>query len=258
LKNIILIGTGRLAWHLGPALKNAGHSIIQVLGRNPENTLELAHHLESKAIIHWSEMNSEADFYILAIPDQVLLNLASLIPLRDRFFIHCSGASPLNILSSLSSHIGVLYPMQTFSKEIELDFKAVPLFIESGKEEDLGILNTLAQSLSEFVYPMDSEKRAYIHLSAVFANNFTNHLVYLAEKLLGEMDISAQVLFPLVAETVRKILILGPEKAQTGPALRNDRITMNRHMELLNSFPELQKIYSDLSEDIIKTYKNES
>lgn len=255
---MVLIGAGRLAWHLGPALKKAGYEIVQVLGRNPENTLELAQYLEAETILDWEKITSLADFYFLAIPDQVLWEISRYIPLRDRFFIHCSGATPLNALEGLGSSIGVLYPVQTFSKEIELDFHKVPLCIEAEVPSLLSKLNTLAQSLSEFVYEMDSEKRAYVHLSAVFANNFTNHLVGIAEEVLGKQDISTQILFPLIAETIRKILIVGPDQAQTGPALRNDLKSQNRHLELLKAFPDLQKIYSVLSLDIFKHHQNGS
>ena len=252
MKKVVLIGAGRLAWHLGPALKKAGYTIIQVLGRDPENTFELAQNLDAEAILDWGKIDPESDFYFLALPDQVLWNISSLISLRNRFFIHCSGGSPIQAISGLGNSLGVLYPLQTFSKEIELDFSRIPLCLESSSPELGKILNTLAQSLSEFVYEMNSEKRAILHLSAVFANNFTNHLIGIAENIVEKEEISVQILFPLIAETVRKVFILGPQKSQTGPALRNDTQTQNRHLELLASDPELQRIYKDLSLDIYK------
>ncbi len=252
MKKIQLIGAGRLAWQLGLSLIGAGYEIIQVFSRTEASAKSLADKLNCQSNIYWDQISHQADFYFLCLPDDILPSLKDLLPFRDRFFIHTSGAAPLNILDGLSDRVGVLYPLQTLSKELEVDFSKIPLFIESGRKADLDVLLGIASHLSEFVYELDSENRLKLHLSAVFVNNFTNHMYQIAESLLEEVEIPFQVLFPMIAETTRKVFLLGPEKAQTGPALRGDKITQTKHLEILSSHPDLQNLYKLLSSNIEK------
>jgi hypothetical protein len=275
LKKIVLIGSGNLAWHLGSALKKAGNHILQVYSRDLKNATELANHLNtfdlsenlySSPVHNLNLLSREADLYFLLVPDVLLLDNLFLDSMKKilnpnpeypknkaiPFFIHSSGSTSINVLERLGSKIGVLYPLQSFSKSFELDFDKIPLLIETKNTGDFTILAELSGTLSEFIYEMDSDKRAICHLSAIFANNFTNRLLGISEEILQKSDISFQILFPIIAETVRKVFTIGPQKAQTGPALRKDKTTQDFHLGLLENEPDLQKIYRDLSDSIQK------
>ena len=251
-----MVGAGNLAWHLGSALKNAGYEIEKIWGRTPENTRKLAEFLTSDFTLDIKEIPDSADFYFILVPDRRIQDFVHSIPNKNRFLIHCSGATALKVLEGGTDHYGVLYPVQSFSKELELNFSQIPLLIEANNPENLIRLTELASSLSEFTYEMSSENRVLVHLAAVFANNFTNHLIGIGEALLEEKEISPQLLFPLIAETVRKVFTLGPGPAQTGPALRNDQITMDKHLELLKNKPGLLNLYKELSQNIIHSVNN--
>ncbi len=252
MSKIVLIGAGNLAWHLGSALINGGHQIVQVYSKTPQNAIELGDFLKATHTTDLSLIDPYADFYFLAIPDDTLLNLHQYLPFKDRFFIHCSGASPLHSIHKLGEKTGVLYPLQTFTKSVEINFSTIPILIETQRKQDFIQLSVLASTLSEYVVEANSEKRAKAHLSGVFANNFTNHLFRIAEEILQETDLSYQILFPIIAETVRKVFTVGPEKSQTGPAIRHDQTTIRHHLELLNSHPDYEALYIGLTDNIQK------
>ena len=252
MKKVVILGAGNLATHLGRALIQSGNQVLQIFSRNPDSGKPLAKEWKSEWIGEWNLINPQADFYLIALPDSILPEISEYISFHQGFWVHCSGASPLGFLEKVSNQIGVIYPLQTFSKELALDFSKVPLFLESGREEDLPFLMDLAQGISEFIYPVSSEKRLRIHLAAVFANNFSNHLFRISEEILLDSGLSMEVLFPIMAETLRKAILLGPQKAQTGPALRRDQGTMDLHLEILKSYPALSSIYQLISTDILE------
>lgn len=255
MKSITLIGSGRLARPLGIALARAGYMIDAVFSPTKEHAITLAAELSCLPLHQTKDLPLHSDFYVLAIKDEAIGDLAKQLHFSDSIVLHTSGSIPMNILSDTSSRYGVLYPLQTFSKERMPDFFNIPLFVEGNNEDTQASIMELAFSISDEVYELDSEKRKALHVAAVFASNFSNHLYHLAGKILAEEGLNFDVLRPLILETALKTEHLLPAQAQTGPANRGDHKTIQAHLEYLESSPDLQNIYRILSDSIIKSVK---
>ena len=248
---IVLIGAGNLATNIGVALAGAGHELLQVYSKTEQSAEKLAAMLHCPWTTELKEVNDGADVYIIAVKDGVLADVAQQLAAEhdERFLVHTAGSMPIETLPT--NRRGVLYPMQTFSKERIVDFKHIPCFVEAANEKDGELLRVLAETLSESVYEANSEARKFLHLSAVFCCNFANHCYALAEKLLQEHGgLPFEVMLPLIDETAKKVHELSPKKAQTGPAVRWDTNVMEKHMQLLKDNPQLQEIYRLLSESV--------
>lgn len=254
--NIVLLGSGNVATHLGRAFKMAGQSIVQVWSRNISHAKELADNLASEGISNIDEVNSSADLYIIAVKDSAIRELALTLNLGDKLIVHTSGSTPLDVLNGVSKHIGVLYPLQTFSKNKAVDFRQVPIAIEATNREDLAAIRTIADRISEKVTELSSEQRKALHVAAVFACNFTNHLVAISQKLLEDQNLDFDLIRPLIAETAHKVQLYNPVTVQTGPAVRGDIETVNSHLEMLKSQPQLQDLYRMLSQSIVNLHKH--
>lgn len=254
---IVLIGAGNVATRLGAALNKAGHTISQIYNRTEAHARTLGELLQSPFTFNVEEIDSEADCYIFSLKDDVIESVAASIQPNNGLWLHTSGSMPADLFCQKNKRYGVFYPLQTFSKEREVDFRSIPFFIESPSPQDEELIKTLAESISDKVYIMSSDKRKYMHLAAVFACNFTNHLYLLAEQLLEKNGIPGEVILPLIDETAQKIHSMTPREAQTGPAVRNDRSVIDKHMKLLNNQPEMQEIYELLSRSIYKTMNHE-
>ncbi|MDT3405659.1 Rossmann-like and DUF2520 domain-containing protein [Mucilaginibacter terrae] len=249
---ITLIGSGNVATHLGAALKNAGHYIVQVYSRNPQNAALLAYHLKAEAISDISEVNPDTDLFIISTADDAIDGIAAQLAYHQIPIVHTSGATPIQVLLKHTEHAGVFYPLQTFSKTKEVDFHTVPLCVEGAYEHLTAMLKELAQTISNNVDVVSSDKRKILHLSAVFACNFPNYLYYTAQQLLAAHHLDFNLLRPLIIETAEKVQVQFPANVQTGPAIRNDKKTMEAHIGLLNNEPVLKEIYELLSQCIIK------
>ncbi len=248
---IVLIGAGNLATNIGVALAGAGHDLLQVYSKTEQSAEKLAAMLHCPWTTELKEVSDGADVYILAVKDGALADVAQQLAAEheERFLVHTAGSMPMETLPT--NRRGVLYPMQTFSKERIVDFKHIPCFVEAANEKDGELLHELAKTLSESVYEANSEARKFLHLSAVFCCNFANHCYALAEKLLQEHGgLPFEVMLPLIDETAKKVHELSPRKAQTGPAVRWDTNVMEKHMQLLKDNPQLQEIYRLLSESV--------
>lgn len=248
---LALIGAGNLATNIGKALVDAGHDLLQVYSRTAESAERLVALLHSDFTTSLSEVTDEADLYLVAVKDSVLADVAAQVANGhpDRWLVHTAGSMPMETLPT--QRRGVLYPMQTFSKEKEVDFREIPCFIEASDAEDTERLKALARTLSDKVYEANSEQRKCLHLAAVFCCNFANHCYALSEKLLKEKGgLPFDVMLPLIDETARKVHTLSPQKAQTGPAVRWDTNVMEKQLQLLEGQPELQDIYKALSQSI--------
>jgi predicted short-subunit dehydrogenase-like oxidoreductase (DUF2520 family) len=247
--NIVIIGTGNVATHLGKALLESGHQISEVAGRNPQRTSELAQQLNAVAIHSFSNIATNAQVYILAVKDDALPSVAKQLPLVNGIISHTAGSLSLSILSKFINH-GVIYPLQTLSRDKELNFNQVPLCIEGNNDGSEAILTELAKSISSIVSRVDSNQRLQLHLAAVFACNFVNHLYAISDKLLTDKQLNLKMLYPLIDETCTKIKCMSPYDAQTGPALRNDQTIISHHIEMLKNEPDLSHIYQTLTESI--------
>ena len=248
---IVLIGAGNLATNIGRALVEVEHDLLQVYSRTEQSAERLAALLHCSYTTELDRVVDGADVYIIAVKDGVLAEVARTLAAghENRFLVHTAGSMPMDVLPTRRR--GVLYPMQTFSKERIVDFKRIPCFVEASDEDDGAILQQLAETLSESVFRTNSEDRKYLHLSAVFCCNFVNHCYALSEQLLKEHGgLPFDVMLPLIDETARKVHELSPCKAQTGPAVRWDTNVMEKQLQLLTNHPQLQDIYKLLSESI--------
>lgn len=251
METISLIGSGNVATHIGHALAKAGYRINGVFSRTLAAAQALAGTLHCDATDHLEAL-PEADCCLFAVKDDALPSLAArwgaLHP--DSFCLHTAGSVPMDIFEGKVENYGVLYPMQTFSKTRQVDFHAIPCFIEANAPETLDKVTQLARSVSDRVYVLPSERRRWLHLAAVFACNFSNHCYDIAARLLEKEGIPSDSLLPLIDETAAKVHELPACKAQTGPAVRFDRNVIDRHERMLTDNPELRRIYELLSQHI--------
>ncbi|HEY5570317.1 MAG TPA: DUF2520 domain-containing protein [Bacteroidales bacterium] len=253
--SVTFIGAGNLATQLALALHNKGIQIIQIFSRTEEAATQLATKVAASSCTHINNITSEADIFIFAIKDTVLEDVVSKMPFHNGLWLHTSGSMPMDLFMPYIESYGILYPLQTFSKTKEVDFSQIPLFLEGSNEKALDTTRQLACILSPHIYSLDSEKRKWLHLSAVFANNFTNHLYSIASDIIRETGVPFSVLLPLIQETASKVQKLPPLVAQTGPAIRYDENIINKQLEMLKDNPEYQEIYRLLSQSIFHLQK---
>lgn len=246
---IAIIGAGRLATNLGKALNGAGHDIVQVYSRTREAAGQLAAIVGASPLTDVEALTGDADAYVIALKDSVVpLLLPSLCKGREqKVFLHTAGSLDLSIFSGMALHYGVLYPMQTFSKEREVSFNELPLFLEANDALTAQTLVALAESISTRIYPLSSQDRKQLHLAAVFACNFVNHLYALSADILQKSGIPFDVMLPLIDETALKVHTMTPAEAQTGPALRFDENIIRMHTSMLHGTPLLRDLYERLS-----------
>ena len=216
---VIFLGSGNLATRLSLEMHRKGIRIGQVYSHTPENAQQLAALLGCPWTTDPEAVETDADLYVFSLKDTVLVDVIARVRPNDGLWVHTAGSMPMDVFSGHTANYGVLYPMQTFSKTREVDFSVIPFFLEANTSENAGKLQQLAEKLSENVRFLSSDQRKCLHLAAVFACNFTNHIYALAVKLLQEQDIPANVLLPLIDETAAKIHTMSPKVAQTGPAI---------------------------------------
>lgn len=247
---IVVLGSGNVATHLAKALKAKGEEIVQVYSPNLDNAQLLANSLVTEAVNDLKAIKQDADLYLISVKDDAIESIAAELETVSGLVVHTSGTTDIQVLSANVKLAGVFYPLQTFSKTKEVSFDHIPLCIEANNENQLGVLKKLASKLSTRVYELGGDKRKILHLAAVFACNFPNHLYALANRVLKENDLDFEIIRPLIAETADKVMTNLPENVQTGPAVRADETTINKHLSMLSDMPELQHIYQTLSDSI--------
>lgn len=253
---IVFVGAGNLATRLSLAMQRVGMQIGQVYSHTPESARQLAGKLGCTWTTDLSALQADADMYVFSLKDTVLAEVIAQVKPNNGLWIHTAGSMPMNIFEGYAGRYGVLYPLQTFSKGREVRFDVIPFFLESNTKKDADYLKNIASALSENVRFMSSEKRRSLHLAAVFACNFTNHIYALSYKLLEKEEIPADVLLPLIDETAAKIHAMSPAAAQTGPAIRYDENVINKHLAMLND-SDMRAVYQLLSQSIYKEAQNE-
>jgi len=243
---IVLIGSGNVAHHLIQAFaKSKKVEVIQVFARQKESVAPL---FDSNKITDNYNDLAQADVYIIAVSDDAIAKVSSQLPFLNRLVVHTSGTVSLDALDS-KNRKGIFYPLQTFSKDKAVDFSQIPICIESENDADYEILKTLAEIVSNNVFEIDSPQRKALHISAVFVNNFVNHLYQIGHEICIENKVPFEILKPLILETANKVMTVSPIDAQTGPAKRNDNQTIQAHLNALTN--ENQKtIYKILTQSI--------
>ncbi|MBD1398052.1 DUF2520 domain-containing protein [Pontibacter sp. JH31] len=256
---IALIGAGNVAWHLGKALYGAGHEIVAVYSPTSGHREALAKELAPAIPLPSPDLTAtDAELVLIAIPDAALASVASTIKVaKGTIVAHNSGSQPLAVLQSITGgRAGVFYPLQTFSKSKPVDFKSIPVLLETEDENTLQTLQAVAASITKEVHLVDSTKRKQLHLAAVFACNFTNHLLGISRTLLHDAQLPDSLLQPLIQETIAKALQQHPFQVQTGPAVRHDHNVIDEHMQMLQEHPTYQQVYRLLTQSIQEQHMN--
>ena len=255
IERVTIAGSGNVATHLAKALVKAGLKIEQIYSRNLEHASNLANVTGATAINDVAELDNAAQMLLIALPDRVIPSFAQEVKEKSNFsgiVAHTCGSQPLSVLDSVFSKAGVFYPLQTFNRFNHPDMDKVPFCIEGSDDEVKNALVHLAGLISKDVRFIDSRQRANLHLAAVFACNFTNHMYALSADILENAGVGSDILRPLILETTQQIGDLHPGLMQTGPAVRGDASTMAFHQELLQNYPEVSEIYRQISESIIR------
>lgn len=250
---VVILGTGNIAKHLHDAfLDNGAITVEQVVGRNAQ---ALEYFKKSTEVSKDFKNIKDADIFILAVSDDSITTLSKILNGKEGLVVHTSGSVSVKALSP-HKNVGVFYPLQTFSKNRPINFKSVPICIEADKKEDLLLLRQVAASISENIYELSPTQRTRIHLAAVFANNFTNHMYHIANEICNEHKVSFDILKPLILETANKINRFTPYTMQTGPGRRKDtKIIQSQLEQLTNQWHK--KIYDDVSGSILSTYETD-
>ena len=252
IEKVSIIGAGNLAWSLIPALQHAGYHITQLVSRNYHTLVDFQKAFGISRITQsLSEIDKECDAIFLTVSDSAIASTAEYLLNHPIHLIHCSGSMPLSILpQNAQANTAVLYPLQSFSRGLIVDFYKIPLFGETQKEF-MPVLEALALSLSPTYHWLDSRGRKTLHLGAVWANNFSNLMYRYTEELLAqEIGLDFSIYLPLLEGQLGKLQDLSPAEAQTGPAIRGDLNTLEAHLQMLSKHPELRKLYKILSQRI--------
>lgn len=249
---IVILGAGNVATHLSLALKKSDINIRTIYSKTTQSAKSLAARIDTNFTTTIEDIPKDADLYFIAVKDEVIIDIIRKLQISNGAVVHTAGSVSMNLFQDIYATYGVFYPLQTFSVNEDVDFSEIPIFIEANDQKLEDDLLVLAKSISNSVQVMSSEKRTFLHLAAVFACNFSNHMYSIASDIIEQAGVSFDVLKPLIKETTRKAIAGNPLKAQTGPALRNDQYVIQKHIEMLKDNEEYEKIYRFVSDSIFK------
>lgn len=255
---ITSIGSGNVAWHITKALKNIGCEINQVYSKNKDNALSLALRLNCDPTDSLSQLNTDSDLYLIMISDDAIVEAINEMPElnKGQIVAHTSGSVPSTVLAQKYDHYGSIYPLQTFLRNQDVDVSKVPFLVYGNTPESLRFLRMTATKLSPSVSEVNDYERLHYHLSAVFINNFTNHIACIADQILDKNNLDSSILFSLMKTTFEKISKGNTCINQTGPAKRNDIKLMEKHLQLLKDNDSWKNIYKSISDSIKHQYEN--
>ncbi|MET4081659.1 putative short-subunit dehydrogenase-like oxidoreductase (DUF2520 family) [Pedobacter sp. UYP30] len=252
---IVILGSGNVATQLALSLNGAGENIIQIYSRQLDRAEKLASKINAQAVARLDQVSAFADVYLVAVKDDAILGVLNSLKGIEGVVAHTSGATAIDIFPIEIENSGVFYPLQTFSKDRNIDFAEIPICIEANNKFSLQLLESLASKISGKVRQSNSKERKALHIAAVFACNFSNHLYALAADILEEKGLAFDLIKPLIAETAAKVMENTPFAVQTGPAVRHDEATLASHLAWLADSPNLRKVYESMSDSIKVKYK---
>lgn len=250
---VIIIGSGNIATVLGRLLLQSGHNIIQVYSRNPRHAETLAGQLQAVAVSDLRQLDTHADLYLLAVTDDAMAAVAAQLSLGDKSVLHTAGSVSKDILKNVSSNYGVLWPMKMIRKQMNT-LVPVTIVIDGNSAAILSLAEQVGKQLSDIVTVADDQLRVKMHMLAAVTSNFTNHLYHLAAAYCQREHIDFSFFYPLIEETAQRIQTMHPESLQAGPAMRGDVYTLEKHRQLLTQYPQLEKVYTAISESIGQTF----
>jgi predicted short-subunit dehydrogenase-like oxidoreductase (DUF2520 family) len=250
---VVIIGAGNVAYHLVRSVTSSGNRLIQIYNRTLSNISSTSN---SNITGTLNSISQDGDIYIICVKDIAIEEVAAKLRLGDKLVVHTSGNRSMNLLNECSENYGVFYPIQSFTRNIPINFKKIPLVIEANNETAQEMLVDFSRSISQQVILMNETDRQKLNVAGVFVNNFTNYIYSLTHDYLKKENIDFNILQPLIQNTVDKLLLGNPSEMQTGPAVRGDQETINSHLELLAQYPQLKGIYQDVSNSILEYYKS--
>ncbi|MEX0987331.1 MAG: Rossmann-like and DUF2520 domain-containing protein [Bacteroidales bacterium] len=258
ITSVSIIGTGNVGWHLAIALFKSGIEIRHIIARSSAKAGELARIVDASPVANFTDIIKHPDMYLVCVSDDAIPGVVDIIGDSGAVIVHTSGSTGFEVFTHVKENYGVFYPLQTFTRGNEMNYQEIPFLVEGDSKKVVEMLKGLADTISGISREADSEMRKKIHIAAVFACNFSNHLAAVAETILKESGLEVDLLFPLMKETYRKIIHIGPLKAQTGPAARNDTNMIGSHLDALVDFPEELKMYKILTDNIIRYRKKQN
>lgn len=249
MMKVIILGAGNIAQHLYTVFQATENITVAQVYNRSEKALKYFNKVQTTTSL---KNLVEADVYVIAVADDAIASIANKLPFTDRLVVHTSGNVSMHELHKKNRR-GIFYPLQTFTKGVQVDFSKIPICLETGEKPDFKILTTIADAMGSAWYKISSEQRRALHVSAVFVNNFSNHLYRIAHEICETNNVPFEILSPLIQETASKINTLTPYMAQTGPAKRGDEKTIDDHLTKLDK--DIHKdIYTLLTQSIAKTY----
>ena len=253
--NIVLLGSGNVANHLAEMFIINDINISQIFNINKRSGITLAKKYNLDFTNEFKEIRKDADLYIIAVKDNYISDVIKNLNINNGTVVHTSGTTDINVFNNKFKNYGILYPLQTFTKDTKLDYNELPFFIESNNVVSLETISYIANKISKSVTKVNSKQRKILHIAAIFACNFTNYLYTISDELLSNNNLDFNLLKPLIKETTRKALIEKPANNQTGPAKRKDLKVINEHLSVLENNKEMKQIYGLISEFIINKEK---
>ncbi len=250
---IVIIGVGNTATVLGRKLSAAGHEILQVMGRSGAHAAVLASTLGCSYTCNPAEINPEGEVYLAAVTDSALGHLGETLCLPGKLIVHTAGSVPGHVLRPVSGRYGVFYPLQSLRKEMDT-IPEIPILVDGVSEDIRNLLFGLALTITDQVIFASDLVREKLHVAATLANNFTNHLYTLAAQYCQGESIDFALLYPLIKETAGRISHLSPMDVQTGPAVRRDQLTIEKHINLLQGYGYTRELYIQMTENIRQFY----
>jgi predicted short-subunit dehydrogenase-like oxidoreductase (DUF2520 family) len=248
-----IIGTGNTAWFLAQRLTAAGHTCLGVYGRNAEKAGELASKVSAVVYPAIIDIPDNADCCIVAISDNAIETVAATLSFRDTVLLHTAGSVGMRVLNT--NNTAVLWPVYSIVKTAIPEHRDIPFVWEGNTAKAKTIVQELAKSISDITYELDSQQRAWLHLSAVLGNNFSNHLMSLCEQMSIAHHIPFNLLYPILQQTFDRVTRQSPRQLQTGPAKRGDHATMDKHLDMLATTPHIKDLYKAISTSIENMYK---
>ena len=254
IKKIVVLGAGNLAKSFISSLKEKDINVLQIYNRHIEKIENLAKTVNAEAIDNIENLSQEADAFFFMLSDTGIVEIVEKIQPTNAILLHSAGSVPIDIFKNKSENYGVFYPFQTFSVEAAVDFYDVPLCVNASNEITYNKIKNFAKILNCKIIKANEEERKYLHLSGVFACNFMNHCICIAEKILESKNLDKKLLLPLLKQSFNKVLETGAYHSQTGPAIRNDSETIAKHLEILKNDKILSEIYKIMTDSIINLY----
>jgi predicted short-subunit dehydrogenase-like oxidoreductase (DUF2520 family) len=240
---VTLIGSGNVATVLGRRIHEGGHVVQQVYSRNPSHAETLALELSATAVSQFADIDDSSDLYLVCLADQVTERLSEELKLQGKLIAHTAGSVSINALKDVSNNYGVLYPLQTLRKELKHS-PFLPILVDGNNPWNKTKLSAFAQSFADRVEEADDEKRKKLHLAAVMCNNFSNYLFSITEEFCEKEGVDFRMIVPLLEETAKRVNLASPREMQTGPAIRNDESTLNKHRSMLKDHPAMLEVYN--------------